>query len=168
MKKPALIFLFSIAFLIIVIFLVRLISPSEIDDVSPGISCPEIEKYSPDVLYVIPDYNNTQISENKLWCDEILKLNKTLALHGITHVYREFLYENISQEELNFALNEFQKCFNRTPEKFKAPHLEINEQNKKLILENNLEYRNWIQQITRKVYHCNNDGITSNKIIKLF
>ena len=139
------------------------------DDVSPEISCPEIEKYNPSVLYVIPNYDNKPISENKEWCDYILSLNKSLELHGINHqTYREFLYQDISQGQLDFAINEFETCFNQTPEKFRPPQLKISKENKKLIKENNLNLKSWFSQLTHKVYHCDDKGKFPNKLISIF
>ena len=115
------------------LFFIRLISPSEIDDVSPGINCPEIGIYNPDVLYVIPDYANHPISFYPGWCAYILSLNKTLQLHGINHTYREFLSSNISQGKLDLGIAEFEKCFNQTPSMFKPPQLSISPKNKQLI-----------------------------------
>lgn len=154
--------------LLILLFLIRLINPREIDDVSPGIPCSEIERYNLGILYVIPNYNNNSISKNEEWCGYILSLNKTLALHGITHTYREFLYQNISQEELNFGISEFEKCFNKTPEMFKSPQLRISSKNKELVKENNLELKGSFHQITHKVYHCNDSDIIPNRIIHIF
>jgi predicted deacetylase len=154
--------------LILILFFIRLINPTEIDDITPGIPCSEIEKYDPDIFYVVPNYENNPISENKEWCDYILALNKTLALHGLNHTYREFLYEDISQEELNQGILEFEKCFNFSPTSFKPPQLKINNQNKELILNNNIKLMKNYNQITHKVYHCNDSDILSNKIIKIF
>jgi len=42
-------------------------------------------------------------------------------MHGITHTYREFLYNNILRKELNFAILEFENCFGFAPEMFKPP-----------------------------------------------
>ena len=168
MKKGVKIALILIVSLIVLLFLIRLINPKEIDDVSPGINCSEIEKYNPEILYVIPNYNGIPISNNEEWCSYILSLNKTLALHGITHVYREFLYQNISQAELNYGISEFEYCFNQSPEMFKPPQMKINKENKNLIKENNLNLKTGFSQVTHKVYHCNDTGIISNKIIKIF
>ena len=167
-KRSIKIILVILVALIVCLFFIRLISPNEIDDVSPGINCPEIQIYNPDILYVIPDYKNNPISENKEWCDYILSLNKTLELHGITHTYREFLYENITQEELNFGISEFEKCFGYKPSTFKPPHLEISHENKQLIKSNNLKLRNSFNQITHKVYHCNDSSKPHNNIIHIF
>jgi len=89
-------------------------------------------------------------------------------LHGINHTYREFLYKNITQEELNFGISEFSKCFNKYPEMFKPPQMKISLENKQLIKQNNLELRTGFNQITHKVYHCNDSSKPRNSIINLF
>ena len=161
-----LIFIFS---LILILFLIRLINPTQIDDISPEIPCPELEIYNPDILYAIPNFNNKPISENQTFCNYILFLNKTLELHGINHSpYREFLYQNITQENLTFAINEFQKCFNQTPQNFKPPQLKISQENKNLILENNLTLKLYTNAIFSKVYHCNDSGKLKNKLVRIF
>ena len=45
LKKIVKVIIFSIIIVIFLLFLIRLINPTEIDDVTPGIPCPEIEKY---------------------------------------------------------------------------------------------------------------------------
>jgi predicted deacetylase len=167
-KRKVVIGLLFLAILVACLFLIRLISPSEIDDVTPGINCPEIAIYNPDTLYVIPDYSNNPISENREWCNYILSLNKTLELHGITHTYREFLYSDISQIELTKGILKFEKCFNKTPEMFKPPQLVISDKNKKLIKNNNLKLQTRFNQITHKVYHCNDSDKIPNRIVKIF
>jgi predicted deacetylase len=168
MKKSIKTVLIIIAISLICLFLIRLINPKEIDDVSPRINCPEIQEYNPSTLYVIPYYDNKPISNNTEWCNYILSLNKTLKLHGITHTYKEFLLSNISQEELNYGISEFEKCFNKTPEMFKPPQLKISTKNKQLVKNNNLILKNKLSQTTHKVYHCNNSGKIDNKIINIF
>lgn len=154
---------------ITVLFLIRAVSPTQIDDVSPEVLCKEIEIYNPDVLYVIPNYNQNLISENKSWCDEILSLNKTLGLHGINHSpYREFLTENISQEDLDFVLESFRDCFNQTPKDFKPPQLKISEENRILVEENNLTLKLFSNSLFHKVYHCGDEGRIKNKLIRIF
>lgn len=167
-KRKGVILLLILTIFVVILFLIRLVSPSEIDDVSPGINCPEIAVYNPDVLYVIPNYNNNPISQNKGWCAYISSLNKTLELHGITHTYREFLYSNISQIELTKGILEFEKCFNKTPEMFKPPQLEINKKNKQLIKNNNLKLKTRVNQITHKVYHCSDSDKIPNRVVKIF
>jgi predicted deacetylase len=160
--------LLIISILIAFLFLIRLVTTTEIDDVTPGIPCPEIQEYNPDILYVIPNFENNLISENPEWCDYISSLNKTLGMHGITHAYKEFLYNEISQEEVNYGISEFEKCFGFKPETFKSPQLATSPQNKQLIKQNNLEFRTVFNQITHKVYHCSDSTFPYNKVINLF
>jgi len=162
--KNILIILF---FLILFLFFIRLINPREIDDVSPGIQCEEKYLLKSDVLWVIPKFQNKRINQNQTWCEYILSLNKTIGLHGITHEYEEFSKEK-TQKELLEAIEIFENCFKFTPTLFKAPHLKITRENKKLIKENNLKLRGKINQVLNKVYHCNNKGGISNNFIDIF
>ncbi|MDP2628663.1 MAG: DUF2334 domain-containing protein [Nanoarchaeota archaeon] len=146
-----------IAIIIVVIFLllaiIRALSPKEIDDVSPEISCEEIERYNPDILWVIPKFNNKPASENKEWCKYILSLNKTIGMHGVTHEYHEFETDR-NQEYIQEGIDIFEKCFGFKPKMFKAPQLKISQNNIELIKKNNLELKGRLNQYTRKVYHC--------------
>jgi hypothetical protein len=157
-----------ILILIVLLFLIRALTSTEIDDVTPGIPCPEIEIYNPDILYVIPNFENNPISENQEWCDYISSLNKELRMHGITHNYKEFLYNEISPKELDYGISEFEKCFGFAPDSFKSPQLATSTKNKQLIKENNLEFRTTFNQITHKVYHCSDSTFPYNKVINLF
>ena len=168
MKRCIKILFISLVILLFCLFLIRLINPTEIDDISPEINCPEITKYNPDILYIIPNYKNNPISNNEEWCDYILSLNKTLALHGINHTYQEFLNSNIKPEQLNFGISEFEKCFNKTPKMFKPPQLKISPNNKLLIKQNNLELKTKFNSIIHKVYHCNDSGNIPNSLIYIF
>ena len=170
MKKGVKIFLMILFSILVIWFFIRLVSPREIDDVSPGISCENEKKYieKSEILWVIPLLNNISIAENKTWCNEILAMNKTLGLHGITHSYHEFELNNISQNELDLGIKEFEKCFGYKPRLFKPPYLFINKQNKDLIKQNNLILKYRFNQAIHKVYHCNNSGTLGNKVIDLF
>jgi len=168
MKKSVKTILIILLIILVALFLIRLINPTQIDDVSPEIPCPELQIYNPDILYIIPNFNNKPISENQEWCEYILSLNKTLELHGIYHTYEEFLNQNVSQKELDLAIEEFEKCFNQTPEMFKPPQLKTNKENKKLISENNLSIKLFSNSLFHKVYHCEDTGKIKNKWVKLF
>ena len=165
MKKPLKIILICLGIIILVWFLIRLISPREIDDVTPGISCKNETKYleKSEYLWVIPNFQGNKISENPEWCEEISSLNKTLGMHGIKHTYREFKRENISQEELEEGIKIFEDCFGYKPEIFKYPQLRYNQENKRLLKENDLKIRTKFSQFTHKVYHCDNGGINPEK-----
>ncbi len=167
-KKVVLKIIIIVLTVLISLFLIRAVNPSEIDDITPGIPCPELEKYNPDVLYVIPNYQEHPLSFYPEWCDYILSLNKTLALHGLNHTYREFLYQEITQENLQSGIYEFETCFGYSPEIFKPPQLKINKENKDLIEKNNLKLQGIFNQITHKVYHCEDSDNIPNKIIRIF
>ena len=166
MKKKILISLLTIILLISILFLIRLTSLKEIDDVSPEIPCEQKYLEKSDILWVIPKYNDKAISENQEWCQEILSLNKTLGLHGLTHEFEEF-NTNRNQEYLQEAIDIFEQCFGFKPEMFKPPQLAISNENKKLIEKNDLELKLSFNQFTHKVYHCNDTGKFSNWIVDL-
>lgn len=161
------IFLAILIFIVLFLFLIRAFSERELDDVSPEIICKEKLMQKSDILWVIPEFNNKSISENKEWCKEILSLNKTIGMHGVTHIYREFEKER-SQEYLEEGIKIFEECFGYKPTMFKPPQLRISKENKKLIEENNLLLKAWINQIARKVYHCGEYGEKRNWIIGVF
>lgn len=159
---------FTIIFsLLVLLFLIRLSTPREIDDINPQIPCEKEYVEKADVLWVVPLLNGIPISENKTWCEEILSLNKTIGLHGITHIHHEFKY-HITDEDLKYAKEVFQDCFGYEPTLFKPPYLKLSLENKKLLEKNNLEIK-WIwNQNFHKVYHCQNSGIFPNKFHDIF
>ena len=149
-----LILLLAPALLIFALFLIRLISPREIDDVSPEIPCEQEYLEKAQILWIITEFNNKPISENKTWCQKILNLNKTLGLHGVTHQFQEFNTDK-NQEYLEKGMKIFKDCFGYEPRIFKPPQLKINTQNKQLIKNNNLKVKSRFNQIIHKVYHLN-------------
>ena len=161
MKTILKISLIIIFLLILILFFIRLLSPREIDDIHPLRECEKEYIAKADVLWIIPLYENISISENQEWCKEILAMNKSLGMHGIKHTYNEFL-ENISNQEIQNAIQEFEKCFDYKPEMFKPPHLRITKENRKLIKENNLKLKYRANQLIHKVYHCQNSGTFDN------
>ncbi len=156
-----------LSIIVLTLFTIRLFLPTQIDDVSPGIFCESEYLEKSNILWIIPKFNNKSISDNKTWCEKIKSLNKTLGLHGVTHTYEEFKYK-INQDELSETIEIFEQCFNETPTMFKPPYLKISSENKKLIEENNLTLKLKFNQLTHKVYHCNNTGKFSNKFIDIF
>tara|TARA_B100001971_G_scaffold161109_1_gene151159 strand:- start:1174 stop:1686 length:513 start_codon:yes stop_codon:yes gene_type:complete len=158
---------FILILLILILFLSRLILPTEIDDISPEIFCKKDLLKKSDILWVIPKFNDKPVSENKKWCDYILSLNKTIGLHGIYHNYYEFETTK-DQEYLKEGINIFEECFKFTPKIFKAPQLTDSKENKKLVKENNLKLKGKFNQITHKVYHCDDSGLFSNRFIDFF
>jgi len=162
--KKILFILAGIIFLVFLLFLIRLISPKEIDDVSPGIFCDEKYLTKADILWVIPNFNNNPISNDTEWCGYILSLNKILGLHGVTHEFEEFKTIR-NQTYLNSGIKIFEDCFGSKPVMFKPPQLKISEENKELIDRNNLILKSRFNPVFHKVYHCNNTGTLSNKWI---
>ncbi|MEK6829439.1 MAG: DUF2334 domain-containing protein [Nanoarchaeota archaeon] len=164
-KKKLLIVLLVILSLILLLFIIRLVSPKEIDDVTPGMPCKAEYLEKSDILWVIPNFDNISISENASWCEQILNLNKTIGMHGVTHEYDEFEVDR-DNEYLYGGIKIFEHCFGFRPERFKSPQLKISDSNTKLIKGNNLELKMNFNQIIHKVYHCNDDPeIIKNKII---
>lgn len=167
-KLSFLLIISSITLLLILdLFLLRIISPKEIDDISPKIFCEKEYLEKSDILWVIPKFNNKSISDNKKWCNYILSLNKTLGLHGVHHKFQEF-EKNRNQSYLQEGIDIFEQCFGFKPQMFKSPQLKISKENKKLIKENNLELKGKFNQLIHKVYHCSDTGKFSNKIIDFF
>jgi len=152
MKKGVTIFMIFII-LTLILFSIRLLSPKEIDDVTPDFFCAEELLEKADILFVIPKFNNTLISENPEWCKYILSLNKTLGLHGVYHEYREF-ETGRNQEYLQEGIDEFKTCFGYEPELFKPPQNRISKDNKELIKENNMKLKTIPNKIIHKIYHC--------------
>jgi hypothetical protein len=147
--------------LIFFIWIVRAFSERQIDDVSPGVSCEKELLKKVDVLYVIPKFNNQSIS--KEWCDEILALNKTLAMHGVVHSYNEF-DETRSKEYVQEGREIFKECFGFYPERFKAPQLKISQENI-VIVKKTMKLDNYVNEIFHKIYHCSDTGLNPNKLI---
>jgi len=166
MKKLQLVILLMFLILIFSFLFVRLISPREIDDVSPEIFCEKNYLEKSDILWVIPKFNNKLISENSDWCSQILSLNKTLGLHGVTHEFEEFATDR-NQTYLEEGIIIFEKCFGFKPTMFKPPQLKISDGNRQLIKQNNIKPKSIFNQITHKVYHCENTGTFSNWVIDL-
>ncbi|HLD55504.1 MAG TPA: DUF2334 domain-containing protein [Candidatus Nanoarchaeia archaeon] len=166
-KKIIILILFVFILLILSLLITRIISPKEIDDITPEIPCASGDIEKSDVLWVVPKYNNHSISENKEWCNSILSLNKTLGMHGIYHNFNEFDSDK-NQEDIKEGMKIFEECFLYEPTMFKPPQLKINEYNKGLIEEENLKLKLNFNQLIHKVYHCNDTGLFSNRFIDFF
>ena len=111
-------------------------SPLITDDFHPEKSCDAITRKS-DVLYVMPFFNNKPLTDYPEWCVQILSLNKTLGLHGITHEYHEFL-KPIQTKQLTEAIDIFEQCFGYKPTLFKPPYNKISPENEILVHEFNM------------------------------
>ncbi len=169
MKKMGVIFyiVLGIIILIFILFLIRAFSERQFDDTSPGIPCDEKLLQKADILFVIPKFNNKSISENPEWCEKILGLNKTLAMHGVRHTYHEFL-EDRNEEYLQEGIEIFGECFGFKPQRFKPPQLKISINNKRVVRKSGMKLDLVLNQIFHKVYHCGDTGIWPNWLIDLF
>jgi len=156
-----------ILILIAVLFFIRLANPIELDDLTPGIPCESDLIGKANILWVIPDFENNSIAQNKPWCSEILELNKKLGMHGVKHSYNEFR-ENITQAEIQRGMEIFKECFGFYPTMFKPPQLAISDEEKKLIKDSGMELMIEGNQITHKVYHCNDSDIIKNWMVRIF
>ena len=152
--------------LVICLFFIRLVLPSQIDDISPGISCEDKLLKWADVYYVVPKFNNISMTADNVWCEEILGMDKELALHGVYHSYNEFGVDR-SEEYLDESIAIFEECFGFVPERFKPPQLAINDGNKRLVREK-MEIDLIWNQIFHKVYHCGDTGMFPNWFIRVF
>ena len=152
--------------LIVLLFFIRLFLPSQVDDVTPGIYCEEEILDKADVYYVVPNFEGESISENLEWCSMILDSEKELALHGYEHTYQEFESGDASLK-LDNGIEIFEECFGYSPERFKAPNLAINSENKKLV-KSQMELDGIFNQVFHKVYHCSDSGVFSNRFVSLF
>src|SRR3989344_2097694 len=96
--------------LLIALFFIRLISTRHLDDVHPSIQCDEDLLNKADIFYVIPKFEDVNISDNLEWCGKILAYNKTIAMHGVYHTYKEFGLD-IDETYLEEGEEEFFECF---------------------------------------------------------
>lgn len=161
-----LVLVLTLILLIVIVYLARMISEKQLDDVNPGIQCDKELLNNADILYIIPKFNNISIAENKTWCDEILRLNKTLSLHGVYHTYNEFSTTR-TEEYLEEGIRIFEECFNKTPSSFKPPQMAISKENIKMI-EKKLKLITPLNQIFHKAYHCSDTGAYKNWQMDLF
>ncbi len=164
--KKWVVFIIILLVLMVIVFLIRLLSEKQLDDVSPEIQCNENLMKKADIYYIIPKLNNKSIAENKEWCEQILNYDKKLAMHGIYHTYQEFL-ENRDEEYLQQGIDIFKQCFGFYPKEFKPPQMKISKDNKRLI-KSKMKLISYFNQILHKIYHCNDTGKFSNKFNDLF
>lgn len=170
MKRWALVLLIilSIAIaLLLILFFVRLFSERQIDDISPGIPCSQDLLEKADAYYVIPKFDNISILEDKAWIEKIKSMNKDLRLHGVRHTYNEF-GEDRDSAYLQEGVMIFEGAFGKKPERFKAPQLNITEDNKKLVWDSGMKVDEFWNQLLHKVYHCNDTGMFSNRFLDWF
>lgn len=135
------------------IFFIRFFSERQLDDVNPGRLCEDNFLSKSDVLMIIPILENVSIAKNKDWCESILLLNKTLAMHGVYHTPNEFEVSR-DEEYITLGMEEFKDCFGSYPYIFEAPQLALDEENNWLLKKMGFEVRGLRFNIFHKVYHC--------------
>lgn len=150
---------------IVGIYLHRLISYTEIDDLHPLLPCKNHLKDKSRYLWIIPCYKEVPIIKYPEWCrnlaDQAKKEGKILGMHGIEHpephdqFYRdgEFCYD-IPSSRIKYGMEIFKKAFGYYPKFFKAPHCLSTANNIHKIESLGMEYKGIINQILHKVYHC--------------
>ncbi len=158
--------LFLIALLFFILTFIRSVNNVHLDDVSPAIPCDKNLIESADVLYVIPEFNNVSISDNLDWCSYILSFNKTIAMHGVYHTYKEFETTR-SEKYIQDGADDFKKCFVFAPTRFKAPQVSINSANLNMISNMGYVVDTWLSERFHKVYHCNDEGEFPNWVSDL-
>lgn len=152
--------------LVFVLWIARFFSERQIDDVSPGIPCDKEIMEKADIFYVIPKFSDMSLTENMSWCNQILGMNKTLEMHGVYHTFNEFAVDR-DKTYLDEGVDIFERCFGFKPERFKAPQLELSSGNKALVSKE-MQIDTWWNQLTHKVYHCNDSGLWPNRMIDVF
>lgn len=167
MKKVKLVFYAAglIILSIIGLFFIRLILPSQVDDVNPLMNCSKEILDLADVYYVVPKFQDFDISNNLTWCKEIKIKNKSLALHGVYHTYEEFA-EFRSDVYLQEGIDIFEKCFGVTPTNFKPGQLAWTAEND--WIKEKMEVELFWNQLFHKVYHCNDTGKFSNRFVRFY
>lgn len=143
----------TLLLILLILILIRQYSPAQLEDVRPGRYCSENYIQKSEYLMVIPLFENNSIADNKTWCEQILALNKTLGMHGVTHSQNEFAVV-LDQEYIIKGMEEFKKCFGYYPEIFSAPQFKLNKSNKRIFYSLDMEIHGWLFAITHKVYHC--------------
>jgi len=160
-----LIFILFFLLLISTLLLIRQLNFRQVDDFSPQIFCEKNIIDNSEVLAVIPLFNNVSIAKNKTFCEETLRLNKTLIMHGVYHVYNEFS-ESRDETYVFLGMEEFKKCFGYYPKVFEAPQLALSKENKKMLEGMGFEVWNYKYQLFHKVYHCSDTGLFSNRFVE--
>jgi len=166
-RKILLVFFLVVLLLVLLasdLLIVRYVNPRQTDDVNPSISCEQNVINKSSMLMVIPLYEGKSIADNMTWCNSILKLNKTLAMHGVYHTFNEFA-ELRNESYVSLGMEEFKKCFGYYPKYFEAPQLELSGENKKILESMNLTIISYSYNLMHKVYHCSDTGLVSNKFI---
>jgi hypothetical protein len=158
--------LLVIIVLILVLFSIRLILPSQVDDVNPFMNCSDKVLDRGDVYFVVPKFGSVPIDDVDNWCSEILvREGKELAMHGVYHTFGEF---GVYRDEVYFGegVEIFKRCFGFSPERFKPGHLKFDSKND--WIRGDMEVDLVWNQVFHKVYHCGDAGLFPNWLVRVF
>jgi hypothetical protein len=168
--KIAMLVILAVMLLILIaefgILIIRAFSPTQLDDVTPGIQCDEELLEKSDVFFVIPKFEGVGIGNNSDWCEKIILYDKKLEMHGVYHTFNEFGTER-DANYVDEGIIEFARCFGEKPLGFKAPQMEMLGKNKKVVAEMGLRNYGDLDQILHKTYHCSDTGIISNALTEI-
>lgn len=165
MKRGAKLVFFAIGILVFVLFFVRLVLPSQVDDVNPFRNCSENILAKADVYYVIPKLDGVDINNVSGWCEEISSKDKEFAMHGVYHTFEEFgVYRD--EEFFNEGVEIFETCFGKKPIRFKPGQLKWTAENDWIKGEVKVDL--FWNQVFHKVYHCGDSGVFPNWFIRVF
>ena len=158
--------LLAIVALILVLFFIRLILPSQVDDVNPFMNCSDEALDRGDVYFVVPKFVGVPIDGVGGWCDEILEIGgKELAMHGVYHTFEEF---GVYRDEAYFSdgVEILERGFGSSPDRFKPGQLKWNSEND--WIRGEMEVDLFWNQVFHKVYHCGDTGLFPNWFVRVF
>lgn len=135
----------------------REMSPREIDDIHPRISCQDHLLDDSTWWWVIPYYNDEPLTAHPEWVERVKRSGRKLGLHGIRHTYAEFNVD-VSREYIQKGIDEFERAFGYKPTEFKPPKMQVTPHNLKLLKDMGLNVHTSWQQLIHKVHHCEDQG----------
>lgn len=169
-----------VVILVLGLFFIRLILPSQVDDVNPFMDCSDDVLELADVYFVVPKFENISVVDVEGWCGEMReKISSSrgfgfwglefgedrLALHGVYHTFEEF---GVFRDEEYFGegVEIFEECFGFVPERFKPGQLEWVSEND--WIRERMEVELFWNQLFHKVYHCGDTGLFPNWVVRVF
>lgn len=159
-KRLIVIAILTFLIIIPIAFIMKMIARNQtivaLDDVSPLIPCQQDLIDKADILFVIPFYEHSNLSDYPEWCAKMRATNKEFGLHGFYHNVFE-MKDTQSQELYQAAIKEFEECFGKKPTTFRPPMWKINDENVKILKQDNLELM--ADPLKTSTYHCNGRGM---------
>jgi len=162
--------------LIVGLWFVRAVLPSQVDDVSPLMNCSDEVLDLGDVYFVVPKFGGVEIDGE--WCEKMKKRvssssselgvsswEKRLAMHGVYHSYHEF-GEFRDEAYFGEGVEIFEECFGFVPDRFKPGQLVLGEEND--WIRDEVEVDLILNQVFHKVYHCGDSGVFPNWFVRIF